>query len=168
MIFDCVKKAKIFVEPLCENILVRKVWREILMKNNATIKNVLIISLIVILILGIIIVFHVIRYQFYDSVEAAVIETYVDTGLGQGGDESSVKYVIIEYSHNGVDYTYKKELGMFENFSNGDKVWIRCNPKDYSDVENQRSFRALWLVEGVLILWSGLLLFATIRQKTSS
>lgn len=135
------------------------------MKNNQGGKIVLIVSLIAIFILGIVIVFHVIRYRSYDSVEATVIETYVDSGLGQGTNDSAAKYAIVEYSLYGGEYTYKKDLGIFENFSNGDKVWIRCNPQDYSDVENQRGFRTLWTVEGVLILWSGGLLFAMIRQK---
>lgn len=137
------------------------------MKNSRVAKVTLTISLILIVILGITIIFYALYHHSYVSVEATIIETYVDTGLGQGTQDSAVKYAIMEYSHNGNDYTYKKNLGLFENYSNGDKVWIKCNPQNFGDVENQNTFKWLCIVEGVLIVWSGGLLFAITRRKNN-
>lgn len=122
-------------------------------------------SLLVIAVLGAVIVFHLIYYRQYVSVEATVIETNLDTGLGQGGNDGSTEYIVVEYFDNTEIYRHKISLQPFDrNYSVGDKIWIKCNPLNFSDVENQNTLKWLCIMEGVLILWTGGLIFAIIKK----
>lgn len=125
----------------------------------------LIVSLLAIVVLGAAILFHLTYYHSYVSVEATVIETYIDSGLGQGANDSSVKYVVVEYFRNDTRFTYKKQLGLFEKSSSiGDKLTIKCNIKNPEDVENPNILKGLIFVEIFLIVWTGGLLFTIIRK----
>lgn len=122
-------------------------------------------SLLVIAVLAAGIVFYLIYYHNYVSVEATVIETILDNGLGQGGNDSSTEYIVVEYFHNGEIYRHKILLELFDrSYSVDDKIWIKCNPRSFSDVENQNTLKWLCIAEGVLILWTGGLIFAIIKK----
>lgn len=122
-------------------------------------------SLLVIAVLAAGIVFHLIYYRNYVSVEATVIETTLDTGLGQGGNDGSTEYIVMEYFHNSEIFRRKIMLGLFDrSYSVGDKIWIKCDPQNFSDIENQNTLKWLCIVEGALILWTGGLIFAIAKK----
>lgn len=135
------------------------------MRNNNIAKAVLVIIAIVIIILGIIITVDVCHYNSYVSIEATVADIVVDNG--NGAEALPVYYAVLSYSYNGKTYEYKNYDGTSNRLNKGDKVKILCNPDNCNEVKNERTLTVLIVVEIVLIVWSGLLLFSMIRVKKS-
>ena len=95
---------------------------------SAITKFVAIVFAIIFLLFGILAVVECVKYKDYVTFEADVINAYNAPSSG----ESSNRYVDISYTYNGVTYTTSQQV--LTQYSSGDKIKIRINPDDPTEL----------------------------------
>lgn len=95
-------------------------------------KSVSIFFAIVFLVFGGLAVNECIKYKDYVSFEATVTDAYEKTSYSD--DETTTNhYVDISYTYDGEEYTATQQV-LSASYAVGDKIEIRCNPDDPSEL----------------------------------
>lgn len=91
-------------------------------------KFVAVVFVFVFLLFGVLAAFECVKYKDYVTIEADVIDAY----NAPSSTENTNRYVDISYTYNGVTYTTSQQV--LTQYSAGDKIKIRINPDDPTEL----------------------------------
>ncbi len=95
---------------------------------SAITKFVAIVFAVIFLVFGVLAVVECVKYKDYVTFEADVIAAY----NAPSSTETTNRYVDISYTYNGVTYTTSQQV--LTQYSAGDKIKIRINPDDPTEL----------------------------------